>query len=72
MLYGRFCFLYRFFLYDMNIFIYGIIFRDMGDLEDIWEILNVIWEILNILLLTLFLIFFFYSLSCKTQSWQDH
>jgi len=24
------------FLYDMNIFIYGIIFRDMGDLEDIW------------------------------------
>jgi len=29
----RFCFLYRFFLYDMNIFIYGIIFRDMGDFE---------------------------------------
>ena len=37
----------------MNIFIYGIIFRDMGDLKDIWEILNVIWKILNILLLTL-------------------
>ena len=32
----------------MNIFIYGIIFRDMGDLERIRKILNVIWEILNI------------------------
>ena len=63
----------------MNIFIYGIIFRDMGDFECYmgdFECYMGYFECymgyFEYIITNLVLIFFFNSLSCKTQSWQNH
>ena len=56
----------------MNIFIYGIIFRDMGDFECYMGDFECYMGDFEYIITNLVLIFFFNSLSCKTQSWQDH